>query len=111
MNEPETVIARIREEIALLNIVTLSEEGTDTGEVWEMLNSFSRMCGGPDLLFTSAPDLDELVYEMKANEASGINNEGVRGQLQYLQEAMHPAEFLALIEGRMPPPHVKDPCQ
>ena len=105
MSRPKTyeeamkVLDKILKEIHLFSLICLEGEYTDTDEVWVMLSSFNRMCGGPPTV-AAVPDFDALVLDHKGDEASAINNEGVRGQLQYLQEVMGPGEFTAMIEGR-----------
>jgi hypothetical protein len=45
-----------------------------------------------------AGDLDEIVYEFKAEEASQINNQGVDGQIEYLMEWYTEPELMDYLE-------------
>lgn len=43
-------------------------------------------------------DLDDEVHEAKSLEASGINNQGIDVQLEYLEEALGKEEMKKLLE-------------
>ena len=43
-------------------------------------------------------DLDDLVHELKASEAAGINNSGLEAQAQYIIEQLGPTEAMKKID-------------
>ena len=42
--------------------------------------------------------LDNIVYDLKSSEASAINNEGVRAQVDYIIERLGPEQGVAKIK-------------
>jgi hypothetical protein len=89
----------VRREIATANLLALEENYTDTSELWETLQRLFWKSGGGNLPST-VPDLDELVHELHAEEASNVNNEGIRGQLEYLYGRLGRERFQRILEGK-----------
>lgn len=106
MSEPTTlpealsVIRLIRRQIGEFAVICAIEEETDTDEVWQLLADWVVLLGGRLDTNPQNKEWGELVHQMKTEEASGINNDGIRGQLEYLRESLIGEEYLAYLEGR-----------
>ena len=57
----------------------------------------SELMGFAELYGIRAEDLDDVVHDLKSQDASVINNEGLRGQIEYLLEESNYLQVLATL--------------
>lgn len=98
-NADKLKLERIARMIRVFNLVCMSEETTDSGEVWILLNDIARICdpAARPLADMMLPDLDAQVHDLLSLQATNINNEGARGQLEYLSGALNDYEWHSLL--------------
>lgn len=75
----------------------LTGDGMLSLRTWDAHVSVHKMIDPKDFPGLEPEHLDDIIHELRSEEASGLNNSGIEDQLQYLVETLGFKETVRLI--------------